>query len=66
MLQCGGYGGKINMTTSDEGTSDTGTGVELSRLNENLARVEELSQRLVQALAHKRRVDPSLLDAAGA
>ncbi|MCR9150544.1 MAG: class I poly(R)-hydroxyalkanoic acid synthase [Rhodobacteraceae bacterium] len=48
------------MTTSDEGTSDTGTGVELSRLNENLARVEELSQRLVQALAHKRRVDPSL------
>ena len=60
MLQRGGYGGKINMTTSDEGTSDTGTGVELSRLNENLARVEELSQRLVQALAHKRRVDPSL------
>ena len=43
------------MTTSQEGGNQ-----EVGRLNENLARIEELSQRLVQALARKRPVDPSL------
>lgn len=32
----------------------------LERLNNNLARMEDLSQRLVKAVAHKRSIDPSL------
>ncbi|MEL6205393.1 MAG: class I poly(R)-hydroxyalkanoic acid synthase [Pseudomonadota bacterium] len=35
-------------------------GTDLVRLNENLGRIEEMSQRLVAALSKKRRVDPSL------
>ncbi|MCT8159780.1 class I poly(R)-hydroxyalkanoic acid synthase [Pseudoruegeria sp. SHC-113] len=47
------------MTTdqSDAGPQDVKN---LERLNENLAKVEELSQRLVAALSHKRNIDPSL------
>ncbi|MEY4983760.1 MAG: hypothetical protein RIR62_2026 [Pseudomonadota bacterium] len=43
------------MTTN---TNDAGERRE--RLNANLAKVEELSQRLATALAHKKAVDPSL------
>jgi len=42
--------------TTDE--SDAGQNLEV--LQANLARIEELSQRLVAAIAHKREVDPSL------
>ncbi len=43
------------MTTEEEDA-----GVKLERLNANLAKVEELSQRLVAAMAHKKPIDPSL------
>ena len=33
---------------------------DLAKLNANIARVEELSQRLVSALSHKRNIDPGL------
>ncbi len=33
---------------------------QLERLNHNIARIEELSQRLVAAMANKRQIDPSL------
>ncbi|MDE3029243.1 MAG: class I poly(R)-hydroxyalkanoic acid synthase, partial [Paracoccaceae bacterium] len=42
--------------TTDEEVVDG----KLNRLNENLVKVEELSQRLVAAMAHKRPIDPSL------
>ena len=42
--------------TTDEEVVDG----KLDRLNENLVKVEELSQRLVAAMAHKRPIDPSL------
>ncbi len=42
--------------TTDEEVVDG----KLDRLNENLVKVEELSQRLVAAMAHKRKIDPSL------
>ncbi|MEM9247859.1 MAG: class I poly(R)-hydroxyalkanoic acid synthase [Pseudomonadota bacterium] len=35
-------------------------GGDLAKLNENVAKIEELSQRLVTALSHKRNIDPSL------
>ncbi len=41
-------------------TDENATGAELDRLNENLSRLEELSQRLVAAMANKRQVDPAL------
>lgn len=41
-------------------TDENAAGAELERLNDNIARMEELSQRLVNAMAHKRSVDPSL------
>ena len=34
--------------------------LQLERLNDNIARIEELSQRLVAAMANKRQIDPSL------
>ncbi len=41
-------------------TQENHTGPNLSKLNENLARIEELSQRMVAALAKKPAADPSL------
>ena len=41
-------------------TDEKPAGAELERLNENIARIEELSQRLVAAIANKRQVDPHL------
>ena len=41
-------------------TQENHTRQNLSKLNENLARIEELSQRMIAALAKKRKVDPSL------
>ncbi|WP_193142519.1 MULTISPECIES: PHA/PHB synthase family protein [unclassified Meridianimarinicoccus] len=41
-------------------TDENAAGAELDRLNENLSKMEELSQRLVTAMAHKRAVDPGL------
>ncbi|SLN17092.1 Poly-beta-hydroxybutyrate polymerase [Pseudoruegeria aquimaris] len=47
------------MTTEQSG-ADHKEAKNLDRLNENLAKIEELSQRLVAALSHKRNIDPSL------
>ncbi len=41
-------------------TDEKPAGAELERLNENIARIEELSQRLVASMAAKRPVDPGL------
>ena len=41
-------------------TKETETPANLDRLNENLARIEELSQRLVSALATKKPKHPGL------
>jgi len=41
-------------------TQESGTGKNLEKLNENLSRVEELSQRLVQALSSKEPANSSL------
>ncbi len=41
-------------------TDQQDAGADLDRLNANLAKVEELTQRLVSAMSHKRNVDPSL------
>ncbi|MCA8879195.1 MAG: class I poly(R)-hydroxyalkanoic acid synthase [Rhodobacteraceae bacterium] len=41
-------------------TDEKIAGAELERLNHNIARIEELSQRLVAAIANRRQVDPSL------
>ena len=43
------------MTTDENATAEN-----LDALNANLAKMDELSQRLVAALAHKRQVDPQL------
>jgi polyhydroxyalkanoate synthase len=48
------------MTTRETDEVDTPEPRDLTRLNENLARIEELSQRLVNAIAHRKHVDPSL------
>ncbi|MEM1428198.1 MAG: class I poly(R)-hydroxyalkanoic acid synthase [Pseudomonadota bacterium] len=42
-----------------EGDQKPATG-DLAKLNENIGRVEELSQRLVSALSQKRNIDPGL------
>lgn len=41
-------------------TNEISSDANLEKVNENLAKVEELSERLVNVLAHKRKVDPSL------
>lgn len=41
-------------------TEDLKTPADLSRLNENIAKIEELSARLVAALAQKKPIRPSL------
>ena len=41
-------------------TEDDDAGARLERLNANLAKVEELSQRLVVALSRRKQADPSL------
>jgi len=41
-------------------TNEYDTGKNLSKLNENLAKIEELSQRMIAALAKKPTADPSL------
>ena len=41
-------------------TNENDAGVNLEEMNANLAKIEELSQRLVAALSHKRQVRPSL------
>ena len=41
-------------------TKETESNANLEKLNENLARVEELSQRLVTALGQKRSINPGL------
>ncbi len=50
------------MTTDvASGPGDTGEPpANLAKLNANIARIEELTQRLVQALAHKRAPDPGV------
>ena len=49
----------MNKTTRDQnGPSDPAEGLE--RLNANLAKVEELSQRLIAAISRKRQPDPAL------
>lgn len=52
------------MTTEDNATSDSAgeqVGPEkMRKLEENLARIEGLTQRLIAAFAHKRSVDPAL------
>ena len=46
------------MTTED--SSENGEGKPLEKLEANLSRIEELTQRLVNALSHKRNIPPSL------
>ena len=41
-------------------TSQQDAPADLEKLNANLAKVEELTQRLLAAISHKRKVDPSL------
>ena len=41
-------------------TDDDKTDAQLERMNENLAKVEALSERLVNALSKKRQIDPNL------
>ncbi len=41
-------------------TEESDAGGSLDRMNENLAKIEALTQRLVAALASKREIDPSL------
>ncbi len=41
-------------------TDDTAPQVEQDRMAENMARIEALTQRLLQAMGHKRKVDPNL------
>ena len=41
-------------------TEEDQTAANLEKMNQNLARVEELSERLVKVLSNKRQVDPSL------
>lgn len=41
-------------------TDEAGHGENLERLNTNLAKVEELSQRLVSALSHRKAANPTL------
>jgi len=41
-------------------TDEKDTGAERERLNENISRMEVLSQRLVAAMGNKRKVDPNL------
>ena len=41
-------------------TDDKDNAANLDRLNNNIARIEELSQRLVRAMANKRAIDPHL------
>lgn len=41
-------------------TEEAGQGENLERLNTNLAKVEELSQRLVSALSHRKAANPTL------
>lgn len=41
-------------------TNDVAAGENLEKLNANLEKVEELSQRLVQAMTHKQKVNPAL------
>ncbi|SFO83551.1 PHA/PHB synthase family protein [Tranquillimonas alkanivorans] len=47
------------MTTEDSGAGNV-PAANLEALNENLAKIEELSQRMVSALARKKSVPPSL------
>ncbi len=46
--------------TSEDDDKVTENLADLGRMNENLAKIEELSQRLVSALSQARNVDPSL------
>ncbi|MGI1663534.1 class I poly(R)-hydroxyalkanoic acid synthase [Palleronia sp. KMU-117] len=48
------------MTTEETGKVDTSDPGHADRLAENLVLIEELSQRLVNAIAHKKQVDHSL------
>jgi polyhydroxyalkanoate synthase len=41
-------------------TDENEAGTDLTRVNQNIAKLEHLSQRLVAGLANKRKVDPSL------
>ncbi|WGH79114.1 class I poly(R)-hydroxyalkanoic acid synthase [Jannaschia ovalis] len=50
---------KDDAKTGERDTTDAGPEA-LSRLNANLAKIDELSKRLVAALANKRRADPGL------
>lgn len=57
MLQMRRYEGNGRVTTEDTGRE---AAEKLERLNANIARIEELSQRLVAAMARRRPIDPSL------
>ncbi|WP_377512646.1 PHA/PHB synthase family protein [Octadecabacter sp. R77987] len=46
--------------TTDDSTDDTTSGESLAKLEANLAKIEGLTQRLVNALAHKRNVPKDL------
>ena len=41
-------------------TKETGSGADLDRINENIERIEELSQRLVSAMSNKKQHHPGL------
>jgi len=47
------------MTTDEDGVSDD-TPAEVTRMQHNLARIEQLSERLIAALARRRKIDPNL------
>ncbi|MEP3299507.1 MAG: class I poly(R)-hydroxyalkanoic acid synthase, partial [Pseudoruegeria sp.] len=46
--------------TTDQNDTLQNDAVDLTKLNENLTKIEALSQRLVSALSHSRKVDSSL------
>ncbi len=51
--------GKVNMTTNDSEVAD-GVGQNVAKLEANLARVEELTQRLLKVMGQGRQVPPAL------
>jgi hypothetical protein len=59
MLQVRRYEGKVNMTIKDTVDADI-SGVNLEKLNENLRRVEALSERLTKVMTNKASHQSSL------
>ena len=48
------------MTTDETGREGDQPPVDTTRFHENAARIEQLSERLITALSHRRQVDPNL------